>query len=153
MVVEHFQVFCNVHESCIHHLIIDHVLCSSNHSTSTCIKIIYEEGTHLSILYYIRSILLSLPDKFDKFTCISTLQFSYTHHNGTALNRKISNFQIREFLKLDSTPIIPSYPIFFHKKDTLPWGNESNFRKTQRRLSWMEARFILDFHLLVDILA
>ncbi|MCE0482505.1 hypothetical protein HAX54_041316 [Datura stramonium] len=42
------RVICNVHEGGIHHLIVNCVLDSSTHSTSSCIEIVDEEDTHVS---------------------------------------------------------------------------------------------------------
>lgn len=77
----------NVHEGGVHHLVVNCVLCGSSHTTRTSIKIVDEQAAHLSLPDNVSSLTVPLPDQLGWFSCVSTFQFSSTHHDWAA-NKK-----------------------------------------------------------------
>jgi len=83
-------VVSNVHEGCIHHLVVYSVLGGAPHSSCPCIEIIYEEAAHLPLSDDICCLTVSLPDQLCGLSCIPTFEFPRAHHDRTGKSSDVS---------------------------------------------------------------
>lgn len=74
----------DVHQSGVHHLVVDGVLGGAAQPSGSGIQIVDEEDAHFPLVDDVRCLTISLPDQFRWLSCISALQFSGAHHNRAA---------------------------------------------------------------------
>merc|ERR1711990_220560 len=75
-------VIGDVHEGGVHHLVVHSVLSGSSHAPGTGIKIVDEEGAHLSLLDHVGGLPVPLPDELGWLSGIAGLELTSGHDDG-----------------------------------------------------------------------